>query len=289
MSGGRRNAMLWLALWIAVLVFGALDVVASARSLRFGRRVGREVRQLWAEPTEPRRIDRRRIAELPAPVRRYIARAVGERDRAVRTARLRHGGTFRTKLESTWVPIRGEQDFAADPPGFVWWGRVRVAPGLWFDARDRSVGGVGNMHASLESSVTVVDGSGPEIDQGALLRLLGEMVWLPTAFLDERHVTWDAVDARRARATLRVGGREVTAVFAFGEDGLPVEVLADRYRAQDGTSVLTPWSGQFGDYREVHGLLVPHRVIATWHVGGQPISYARFQVDRLEYDATTAF
>jgi hypothetical protein len=207
----------------------------------------------------------------------------------VRTVRLRHGGTFRTKLDGAWLPIRGEQYFAADPPGFVWWGRVRIVPGVWVDARDRSVGGLGNMHVSVESSFTVADSAGAEIDQGALLRLLGEMAWFPTALLDDRHVTWTAVDDRRARARLRVGRGEVTCVFEFGEDGLPVTVFADRYRDLGGKAALTPWSGRFGDYRKVDGLLVPHQVGANWHVDGQRIPYARFQVQRLEYDATAPF
>ena len=85
---------------------------------------------------------------------------------------------------------------------------------------------------------------------------------------------------------LRVGGREVTGAFEFGEDYLPVTVFADRYRDLDGKAALTPWSGHFGDYRKVDGLLVPHQVIAHWDVDGQRIPYARFQVERLEYDAT---
>jgi hypothetical protein len=88
---------------------------------------------------------------------------------------------------------------------------------------------------------------------------------------------------------LRVGGREVTGIFEFAEDDLPVAVLADRYRDLGGRAVLTAWSGRFGDYREVDGLLVPHNVTAHWHADGQPMPYARFQVERLEYDATAPF
>jgi hypothetical protein len=282
--------MLWLALWIAVSAIGALGVAASANNLRFGRRVAHEVRQMWAGPAEPLRIDRRRLEELPAPVRRYASRAVGGRELAVQRVRLRHGGTFRPNLDGGWRPIRGEQYFAAAPPGFVWGGRVRVAPGLWVDARDRSVGGVGQMLVLLESSFTLAESAGPELDQGALLRLLGEMAWFPTAFLDDRHVTWTAVDESRAQATLRMGGREVAGVFDFDEGGLPVMFLADRYRdLGHGQSVLTPWSGEYADYREVDGLLVPHQVAVYRHIGGQRIPYARFRVERLEYDAHAPF
>lgn len=77
------------------------------------------------------------------------------------------------------------------------------------------------MHVLVASTFTLQDVRGPEMDQGALVRLLCEMVWLPTAFLDEQYVRWEPLDAGRARATLRVGGREVTATYHLGPDGLP--------------------------------------------------------------------
>jgi hypothetical protein len=224
---------------------------------------------MWALDSESPAVDHARIEELPAPVRRYVAKAAG--DRRVCTVRLRHGGTFLTKLDGGWHPIRGEQYFATEPPGFVWWGRIRVLPGLWFDVRDQSVAGVGRMLATVESTFTVADGAGAEFDQGSLLRLLGEMVWLPSAFLDSRHVSWCAMDNQHARATLSVSGREVTAVFEFGADGLPAAVFADRYRDVGGSAVLTPWSGELSDYRDVTGMLVPHRLVAYWHVDGKRI------------------
>lgn len=207
----------------------------------------------------------------------------------VRSLRLRHGGTFRTKLDGGWLPIHGEQYFAANPPAFIWWGRVRMLPGLWFDARDRSVDGVGNMYVTAESAVPLADSSGAEIDQGSLLRLLAEMTWFPTAFLDARYVTWTAIDEGRARATLRLAGREVACEFTFGADGLPSSVSADRYRDVDGKGVLTPWSGEFSDYRAVSGMLVPHTIVPYWHVNNERIAYARFEVEALDYDADAPF
>lgn len=279
-----------LALWSAVPVVAGFGILVSVNSRRFRRAVGRDVGRLWAGAAEPTGIDLRRRQDLPPPVQSYLGKALRGRTRAVRTVRLRHGGRFRPNLDGRWLSIRGEEYFGAEPPGFVWRGRVRLAPGLWIEARDRSIDGAGSMLVSAESTFTIADVSGPEMDQGALLRLLGEMPWLPTALLDHRHVSWTAVDARRARATLRVGGREAVGEFEFGEDGLPTAFRAERYLdLGDGRSVLTPWSGDYGDYREIDGLLVPRQAGAAWHVDGQRIPYARFMVDRLEFDVAAPF
>ena len=114
------------------------------------------------------------------------------------------------------------------------------------------------MRILLESTFALGDSSGAELDQGALLRLLGEMVWLPTSLADERYVSWSALDEGTAEARLRVDAREVSAVFEFGADGLPARVSADRYRDMGrGKAVLTRWSGEYRNYREVEGMLVP--------------------------------
>ena len=261
-----------------------VPLVAAVNGRRLARAVARDGRRMLSAASEGPRIGR--LDALPVPVRRYLDRALAGRERAVRTAWLRHQGTMRTRPDGPWLPIRGEQYFSADPPGFLWWGRARMLPGLWVDAVDRCVDGVGRMHVRAESTLTLADSTGPEIDQGALLRLLGEMVWFPTAFQDGRYVTWAAVDGRRAQATLRVAGRSAFATFAFGDDGLPSRMLADRYRdLGGGRSTLTPWSGEYGDYRVVEGLLVPHEVVASWLVEGQWVPVIRFRVERLECDA----
>jgi hypothetical protein len=282
--------MWWVAAWVLVTIVGAIGTLSSLNSVRFTRRVSDEARRLAATSREERPVAAAHLSTLPPPVQRYLAKAIAGRTTAIRSVRLRHGGRFRASLSGSWLPIRGEQYFAASPPGFIWWGRVRMFPGLWVDARDRSVEGVGNMLVKLESTITLADSRGPELDQGALLRLLGEMTWLPTAFLDERYVRWSSVGERRARATLSVNGRSVSGDFVFATDDLPMTFSADRYRdAGGGASVLTPFLGRMSDFRAVDGVLVPHRIVAAWIVDGQAVEYADFEVHRLDYDVTEPF
>jgi len=280
---GRGLHVLWTSIWIVALVVGAVALLVTIQGARFERRVAREARELWAVKGV-RPADRISLEKLPTPVRRYLDVSGAARREPVRSVRLRHGGTFRPALDKPWFAIRGEQYFGTNPPGFVWWGRIRVAPGLWVEARDRSLAGEGHMLIKVASSFTIGDVRGPEMDEGALLRLLAEMAWFPTAFLDARHVGWAPIDDTSARATLRVGGREVAAVFHFAPDGLPSRLVADRYRDVAGEGVLTPWGGEYRDYREVDGLRVPFGNEVSWVIGGQAQPYARWELEQVEYD-----
>ena len=272
----RSAALVTLPVAVAV---GALEI----QKMRLDRRVAREARELWgAKTSEPPASAA--LEALPAPVRRYLEVSGATRRAPVRAVRLRHGGTFRPALDKPWFRIEGEQYFGSEPPGFVWCGRIRVAPGVWIHARDRSFSGEGHMLVQVAATWTLGDVRGPEMDQGALLRLLAEMVWFPTAFLDGRHVAWEPVDDSHARATLRVGGRQVSATFEFGADGLPAGVTAERYRDSGGQAILTPWDGTFGEYRDVDGLRIPFRAEVSWRMGAQREPYARWVFEQVEYD-----
>jgi hypothetical protein len=279
--------MWWIVAWVAFTIVGVAGTTASLNSFRFSQRVAREARDMAASSGTPPAVEPSQLSALPVPVQRYLTKAIGARSRGIGRVHLQHGGFFRPSMTGSWLSIRGEQYFTTNPPGFIWWGRVRIAPGLWIDARDRSVNAAGNMHVTIESTVTIANSSGPELDEGALLRLLGEMAWFPTAFADDRYVRWSAIDNQRATATLHVNNRTVSGEFEFGPDDLPATFSASRYRdVGGGKSVLTPFVGRISNFRSVDGVLVPHRVVAAWIIGGQTIEYVNFEIQRLKFDET---
>jgi hypothetical protein len=283
------DSMTWLVFWIAVLLVAALATLVNLNGVRFQDRVRKDGRRRLRAASAARDVSPMDVGGLPGPVQRYLVQGIRDRTRSVRTVRLRHGGRFRTRPGGSWLAIRGEQYFAASPPSFLWWGRVHPAPGLWIDARDQIIDGHGSILAQLGSTLTVSRASGPAMDQGALLRLLVEMVWFPTAFLDDRFVSWEEIDDRSARATLHHPGREASATFHFRRDGLPRLVTGQRYRDARGGAVLTPWSGRFEDYRLIDGMMVPLDLEARWHLDSGEWPYAHFKVERIEYDRDDTF
>jgi uncharacterized protein DUF6544 len=270
--------MLWLVFFVALAFVASIGILINVNRLRFERSVLQESRRLLGLPRSVAAASS--SSELPAPVLRYRQLAVGERA-PVRTLRLRHGGTFRMSPTSKALPIRGMQLFTSDPPGFVWLGRIRVAPAVWIDARDMAAGGAGSMRVLLDDTISLADARGPELDQGSALRLLAEMPWFPTSLFDARNVSWSAIDANHARARLRFGEREVTAVFEFGPDGLPVRTSAERYK---DAGELRRWGGMYRDFRKVSGMLVPFEAEVSWQLQTGPYTYAHWLVDSMAFD-----
>jgi hypothetical protein len=56
-----------------------------------------------------------------------------------------------------------------------------------------------------------------------------------------------------------------------------------------GKAVLTPWTGRYGDYREIDGFRVPTSVEVAWELEQGAFSYARFRVTALEFNVGERF
>src|SRR5580765_778270 len=171
---------------VGVLVLVALAVaLVAAVGRRFRHRIDDEARALLsgARGSAAGVVEAKDLGDLPAPVRRWLtASGVVGHARAT-TVRLRQRGEFRTAPDKPWMPVVAEQYYSVDPPGFVWSVDARMMHVLPIAGRDRYAGGHGHLLIKAASLISVADGAGPEIDQEALLRYLGEIVWFTSAAL----------------------------------------------------------------------------------------------------------
>jgi hypothetical protein len=112
------------------------------------------------------------------------------------------------------------------------------------------------------SIFTLVNASDMELNQGALLRWLAEVVWFPVGYLGDR-IRWKSIDSDSSRATLVHEGLPVTAIVEFDGEGKLVGLRGQRYRTVNGSTVLTPWKGICSDYRECGGTRIPNEAACT--------------------------
>jgi hypothetical protein len=271
------------------LIIVVLAVLATAHE-RFVHRVEGEARELLLAASRPRGkpVDRADLEQLPAPVRRWLETSgVIGRPRTT-TVRLRQRGAMRIKADGAWMPFRAEQYFSVDPPGFVWRvdaAMMRVVP---IAGRDKYVDGHGQMLIKPGALVTVVDARDAKIDQGALLRYLGETIWFPSAAL-AAGISWDPIDASHAKATLRDGGLTVSAVFTFDGQGRVVRFDATRYMGAGADAELTPWFATCSAWRTFEGVEVPTKGEVGWQLAGGPFIYFRWEIVDLQRDRTDLY
>lgn len=283
-----------MSVWRGVLlVLGALALALALAVLYGTWRWQRGTAQLRARldaaraDVTPRVYEPGELADLPAPVRRYLELVLTPGQRLVASAAVTHEGEFNTAAEGErWAPFTSTQVVIAQRPGFDWDARVRMAPGVTAYVHDAYVAGEGILHAALFGLVTVADVRGsPEIAQGELMRFFAEAPWYPTALLPSQGVRWEPLDARSARASLTDGNTTVTVSVHFGDDGLMAGVRAPiRYRTRGRELVGMPWEGRVWDYQVRDGMRVPLQGEVAWlpPSGRQP--YWRGRITSVAYE-----
>jgi hypothetical protein len=267
---------------VAAIVLFAASAVGIGRVMT-QRRIGREVDDLFAASRgqETGVVTEADLANLPEPVQGWLRWAGVVGKERVATARLKQDGDFRLNPDQKWMPFAAEQYFTTDPPGFVWSVSMRMFPGVTVRGRDRYADGVGGIDMRLLGLVPVAKKSGGGLNQGALLRYLGETIWFPAAALDPA-IRWEGMDATSARATMSEGGVTASATFTFDGQGRPVDVSADRYN--DAKGRLEPWSAPVRAYGEPGGVRVPVAGDGVWHYADGDFVYIRWRITQVEYN-----
>lgn len=215
------------------------------------------------------------IKGLPAPVKSYFMHVLKEGQPYISYARLKHDGEFKTGKDKDWARIEGEEYFTVRNPGFVWRGSIPFA-----SARDMYINGRGRLVVSLLSAITIIDGKGPNFDQGELLRWLAESVLFPTALLPGENLAWRPIDSRSAELVFTHGGMRLSCVVFFNDRHEITQLKTRRYMDR----AMEDWSGNCGEYKEVDGIKIPTRFEAVWNLNSGDFSYARFNIREIEFD-----
>jgi hypothetical protein len=184
-----------------------------------------------------------------------------------------------------WLPLTAEQNITTNPPAFLWHGTLHLLPLVPVAATDTFADGHGTLVIKALSVVPLGTARGPEMDQGELVRYLGEMAWFPTALLSD-DIHWEPIDARRARATIVLPGITASTVFHVDAQGRCTHVTAERYREEHKRQVLRPWTGRWDDYREINGLRIPLHAEAAYTLESREAPYFRAAVTDIAYNQT---
>ena len=229
-----------------------------------------------ASGTEPRG-SRPLPAGLPAPVRTYLAGALGDAVPIMETAIA--WGTARLRLGPLWTSSRWR---AYTVPGrdfyrtleIKWFGRTLLTG---YDAYV-DADGVKALGPPLNLFET-----GPAVSQGENMMLWAEAPWAPSVLAGER-AQWHPIDATAAylRYPAAAGAGVLRAAFDPGSGRLR-EMTGER--ARHGKQKRS-WRSRYSQWQPVTGLgrpvSIPHRLVLQWADQGQP--YADILLDGIVYN-----
>jgi hypothetical protein len=275
------------------------------------------------------------LAGLPAPVRRYLSLALRSGQPMLAAMRVDHAGRRRSLAGGAaansdantdtpqWQTFTSTQRLTMRPTSSPWDAAIfslpeaplqvlqRAGPGI----QPGSYPGIGPgraRQAGLPGVIGLIDEQDDdEHIRDALMRYLALAAWYPTVLLPSQGVSWQAVDAESACATLEGRRVSVTLLFNFGADGLIDTVqVPQRSRAvrqvwpgrqaeradggglpdsstsdaDDDGSRATPWQARFWNPAWRKGMQVPQDAELAWLLPAGPRPYWLGHMTRTLYE-----
>lgn len=184
-----------------------------------------------------------------------------------------------------WLSFEATQEVRVDRVEFAWRARFSLAPLLSIRVRDWYRDGEGALEGRLLGLIHVARAAGPATARSEAMRYLAELPWCPHAILGNGELEWRALEPNAVEVATRVGSAEAAVSLRFDEAGDIVGAFAPDRPRQEGTQfVERPWSGAFGDYRELGGVRVPTRAEVAWELPDGRFTYFRGLVTGLELE-----
>jgi len=150
---------------------------------------------------------------LPPPVRRHLDAVLPRGLATPRSVRLAQHGSLRTTTSSSrWMSFSASHEAWPLDTAFAWDARIRAAPGVHLRVRDALRDGRGSGEVRLLGLRLAREADTPEMNAGSLHRFLAEAVWYPWALRPGERLRWQALDDRRALATLDACRRRTSRV-----------------------------------------------------------------------------
>ena len=153
------------------------------------------------------------------------------------------------------------------------------------NGRDKYMNGKGNMLIKVMSTIPIGNSSGEEMDQGAMLRFLAEIIWLPSAALND-YITWGAVNDSTAHATMINANQKVSGLFYFDQNGDVVGFEGKRYGNFQGHFSLETWYVRILEHKEFNGVRIGNKCEVTWKLRPGDFTWLQLEVTDISYNNT---
>lgn len=224
------------------------------------------------------------IADLPEVVQKWLTKSGAIGKPKVSTIHLSQALKLKLKPEQKeWNLGTAEQYFTTSPPAFHWNIKTEMNPLLSVVGRDKFVNGKGEMLIQLLSLIPVAKAEdNVKVNEASLQRYLAEIVWFPSADLNQ-YIEWEAIDDHSAKATLTYNGTKGTGTFYFDENGLFEKFVCLRYKDQKD-EIPTQWTVTATKTEERNGIKIPIECEASWQLNDQEWTWLKLKITDIDYN-----
>ncbi|MCB9207582.1 MAG: hypothetical protein H6611_09810 [Ignavibacteriales bacterium] len=226
------------------------------------------------------------LSDKPKLLQKYFSKVVNDNSYVPNFISLNQSGEFKTDVNSEWLPIKASEYFTIKKPNFLWQSEIKNSKFFWVKAIDSYLNGTGNMLIKINSSITIADSWGIELDKSGLFRYLSESVFFPTSLLPSENLEWNILDSNIAEIKYKDGDNSVVAKFYFSEDSTISKIeTRDKYRAMNSDYKESLYTIYFYNYKYFNNsFFVPSYFEVEWDLGDSKFKYGKFKIENITYE-----
>lgn len=264
----------------------AIVSIASLGSYHFHNLVQQETNHILHQTKIPKEkyMSETTIKNLPEPVKKWLrtSRAIGKP--FISVGKVLQKAEMKMKPgQDNWMPASAIQYTTIDKPAFIWIADVKINELLSFRGRDKFENGKGEMLIKINSLINVVNEQGEKINEGAIQRYLGEMVWFPSLAVSP-YITWEQLNDTTAKATMLYKGTKGSGTFYFNSDGNFTKFSALRYKDHKPGAKRYEWVLLVNGYKTFEGSKIPAKMTATWKLEEGDWTWLKLEITSITYN-----
>lgn len=234
-------------------------------------------------------ITKEHLTGLPETMQQYLIKSGVLGQTMVSTVQLRQTGKIRTAKDGKWMKLKAVETYNIELSEFLWYADVKMNPLFSLTGYDRFQDGHGSMKIKVLDLFSVVDASGPSMDQGGMMRYLNELMWLPMGYLHPS-VSWGYSNDNSVEVSITIKETTVSGLIEFNNENLPVNFTAKRFMDDGkGQPTLETWTTPLDSWREYHGVILPEHGFASWMLEAGEFKYIELTIEDVEFGVTDIY
>lgn len=226
------------------------------------------------------------LNDQPYLIKNFFSTVIASGAEIPQFATIKQEARFKTDVNSDWFSMRAEQYYTTKDPNFLWYSELETSKYFWINAIDSYINNKGNMLIKFNSSITIADSWGIELDKSGLLRFISEAVYFPTGLVPSENLIWNVLDSNIAEIKFKDGDISVVAKVFFNPDYTINKIETyDKYRAlEDGflKSLHTVYFSKYALFDD--SFLVPTYMEVEWDLPTGSFKYGKFKITEILYE-----
>jgi hypothetical protein len=229
-------------------------------------------------------LEEKDIAHLPMAVQNYIRYTGFIGKQKVLNFRAEFKGGIRFKPGEEFMPLKSVQYNFMENPSRL----------FYIVAKKQGVPAVG-LHLYREARAifkvkilclfTVVNASGPKMDQGETVTVFNDMCFIAPGSLADRRITWSEIDDLTIKGVFTNGPISVSAILYFNPKGELVDFLSyDRFETNGKEYVSNPWRTPVAAYSDIQGYHLPSKAKLIYDRPEGEFCYGEFELANIQYN-----